>query len=231
MSWLIEARGIHKFYTLGKVRLHVLKGIDLFIEEGEFVAIMGPSGSGKSTLLHILGCLDRPSEGLYKLDGVEVQGLSDEELAKIRRHKVGFVFQNFYLLPRQSALENVELPMVYAEVPPKERRRRARELLERVGLGDRLHHKPSELSGGERQRVAIARALANGPKLLLADEPTGNLDTKTGREILKLFKELWREGATIILVTHDPEVAAEAERLVRIRDGVLEDEKGFQERG
>ena len=209
----------------------MLKGIDLFIEEGEFVAIMGPSGSGKSTLLHILGCLDRPSEGLYKLDGVEVQGLSDEELAKIRRHKVGFVFQNFYLLPRQSALENVELPMVYAEVPPKERRRRARELLERVGLGDRLHHKPSELSGGERQRVAIARALANGPKLLLADEPTGNLDTKTGREILKLFKELWREGATIILVTHDPEVAAEAERLVRIRDGVLEDEKGFQERG
>ena len=227
---LIEARGIHKFYTLGKVRLHVLKGIDVFVEEGEFVAIMGPSGSGKSTLLHILGCLDRPSEGVYRLDGEEVQALSDEELAKIRRHKVGFVFQNFYLLPRVSALENVELPMAYAGVPPRERRRRARELLERVGLGDRLHHKPNELSGGERQRVAIARALANRPKLLLADEPTGNLDTKTGREILGLFKELWREGVTVVLVTHDPEVAAEAQRVIRIRDGLIEDE-GLQKRG
>ncbi|MEO0141474.1 MAG: ABC transporter ATP-binding protein, partial [candidate division WOR-3 bacterium] len=179
---LIDARDIHKIFMLGKVELHVLRGVNLSVDRGEYISIMGPSGSGKSTLMHILGCLETPTSGTYILDGQEVHGLSEPDLAQIRRRKIGFVFQNFYLLPRMSALDNVGLPMVYAGVPLAERRRRAAEILQKVGLGDRMRHNPSELSGGERQRVAIGRALANDPEILLADEPTGNLDSKTGAE-------------------------------------------------
>ena len=218
---MIDARDIHKVFMLGKVELHVLRGINLAVERGEYISIMGPSGSGKSTLMHILGCLETPTAGTYILDGQEVHSLDDAEMARIRRTKIGFVFQNFYLLPRMSALDNVALPMVYAGVPLAERRKRAEEILARVGLGDRIKHKPSELSGGERQRVAIGRALANDPEILLADEPTGNLDTRTGAEIMGLFKELHRAGKTVIVVTHDPEIAKRAERIVRIRDGVI----------
>ncbi|MEO0250462.1 MAG: ABC transporter ATP-binding protein [candidate division WOR-3 bacterium] len=219
---LIDARGIHKIFMLGKVELHVLRGIDLAVERGEYISIMGPSGSGKSTLMHILGCLETPTSGTYILDGQEVHGLDEPELASIRRTKIGFVFQNFYLLPRISALDNVALPMVYTGVPLAERRKRAGAILERVGLGDRVKHNPSELSGGERQRVAIGRALANNPEIIFADEPTGNLDTKNGGEIMDLFAELHRGGKTIILVTHDLEIAKRAERIVRLRDGRVE---------
>ncbi|MBT9259034.1 MAG: ABC transporter ATP-binding protein [Clostridiales bacterium] len=222
---MVVMEKIRRVYKMGPTQVEALKGIDLEIGEGEYVAIMGPSGSGKSTLLHLVGCLDRPTSGRYFLAGQEVSTLTDDELAHIRNQKLGFVFQSFHLLPRMSALRNVEQPLIYARVPAGERRRRAAEALERVHLGHRLHHKPNELSGGERQRVAIARALVNGPALLLADEPTGNLDTATGEEILALFDELHRKGTTILLITHDPEVARRAQRVLRIRDGAFVQEE------
>ena len=220
---MIELKGIKKIYQMDHVKVEALRGIDLKIEEGEYVAIMGPSGSGKSTLMHIIGCLDRPTEGLYVFRNTPVHELTEGELAEIRRDRVGFVFQNFNLLPRITARENVELPMIYKGIKAKERHQRAVELLRKVGLGARVNHKPTELSGGERQRVAIARALANEPDIILADEPTGNLDTKTEEEILKIFDQLWEEGKTIIVVTHDPEVAAHAKRIIHIRDGKIVD--------
>ena len=218
---MIELKGVKKIYQMDHVKVAALRGIDLKIEEGEYVAIMGPSGSGKSTLMHIIGCLDRPTEGLYIFRNTPVHELTEEKLAEIRRDRVGFVFQNFNLLPRITARENVELPMIYKGIKAKERHQRAVELLRKVGLGARVNHKPTELSGGERQRVAIARALANEPDIILADEPTGNLDTKTEEEILKIFDQLWDEGKTIIVVTHDPEVAAHAKRIIHIRDGKI----------
>jgi len=222
---LIRLRGVSRVHRTGSVEVAALQGVDLDVEAGEFVAIVGPSGSGKSTLLHILGCLDRPTAGQYLLKGRPVDGLSDDELAVVRNRELGFVFQSFNLLPRMSALRNVEQPLIYARVPAAERRRRAAEALERVGLGHRLHHRPNELSGGERQRVAVARALVNNPSVLLADEPTGNLDTRTGRDILALFRQLNEAGVTVILITHDMEVAAEARRIVEIRDGRIVGER------
>ncbi len=216
---LIQAQNLVKVYQMGRVEVPALRGVNLEIQRGEYVAIMGPSGSGKSTLMHILGCLDRPTRGSYRLEGHEIAHLDEDQRAEIRKRKVGFVFQQFNLLPRLTAVENVEVPLVYLGVPPRERRRRALALLERVGLAQRAQHRPTEISGGEAQRVAIARALANDPALILADEPTGNLDTRTGQEILSLFRELHQEGRTIVVVTHDPEVAQEAERIVYLRDG------------
>lgn len=222
---LIVLERITKHYRIGAEIVEALRGIDLVIRRNEYIAIMGPSGSGKSTLMNIIGCLDTPTSGRYVLDGIDVSSLSDAELAQIRNRKIGFVFQMFNLLPRVSALKNVELPLVYAGVPQSERRKRALQALERVGLADRVNHKPSELSGGQRQRVAIARALINNPSLLLADEPTGNLDSKTGREIMFLFEQLWRQGNTIVLVTHEDDIARCARRIVRIRDGRIEDDQ------
>lgn len=219
---VVDARGLRKVYRMGEVDVEALAGVDFRMEQGEFTCMMGASGSGKSTLLNIIGCLDRPTSGLYDLLGRRVDCMDDSELAEIRNRFIGFVFQTFNLLSRASAVENVELPLVYARVPGRERRKRAMEVLERVGLADRAGHRPNQMSGGERQRVAIARALVTRPALLLADEPTGNLDSRTGGMILDLFRELHDEGNTILLVTHDPGVAASARRVVRIRDGRIE---------
>jgi len=216
---LIEMHELTRVYQLGPQEIYALRGVDLIITPGEYVAIMGPSGSGKSTLMNIIGCLDRPTAGRYLLDGVPVESMTEDELAAIRNRKIGFVFQTFNLLARTTALQNVELPLVYARIPRAERRILAEEALAAVGLKDRMHHQPNELSGGQRQRVAIARALVNKPSLLLADEPTGNLDSQTGREILDLFRELHDRGNSIIMVTHEDDVAQEAKRIIHIRDG------------
>jgi putative ABC transport system ATP-binding protein len=220
---LITMTELTRVYDLGPQKIYALNGVNLTIEQGEYVAIMGPSGSGKSTLMNIIGCLDTPTSGSYVLDGVPVETLDDDQLAAIRNRKIGFVFQTFNLLARTTALQNVELPLVYAKVPRAERRRLAEEALVAVGLGDRMGHQPNELSGGQRQRVAIARALVNKPSLLLADEPTGNLDSQTGREILDLFHELHARGNSIIMVTHEDDVAQEAARIIHIRDGKVKD--------
>lgn len=220
---MIEMRNITKTYEMGKQVVHALRGIDLRIEEGEFLAIMGPSGSGKSTLMNLIGCLDTPSAGTYSLDDVDVSQMSDDEQARIRNRRVGFVFQMFNLLPRTPAIKQVTLPLMYAGVGRRERTRRAEEALTALGLGDRMDHRPDELSGGQQQRVAIARALVTQPSIILADEPTGNLDTTSGDEILEIFKELnARNNITVIFVTHDPEVAACAKRTVWLRDGSIE---------
>jgi len=229
-SDLIRTESITKVYRTGTVEVNALCGVSLEIRKGEYVALMGPSGSGKSTLMHLLGCLDTPSGGRYWLDGRDVTTLDDIELARLRNRQIGFVFQNFNLLPRLTAGANVQLPMVYAGVKPRERPRRARELLEMVGLADRIGHRSNELSGGEMQRVALARALANEPSIILADEPTGNLDTRTSEEIMGLFDRLADQGNTIIVVTHDPEVSAHVRRVIRLRDGQVEgDGKGCHE--
>ncbi|HZI63581.1 MAG TPA: ABC transporter ATP-binding protein [Thermoanaerobaculia bacterium] len=224
---LIELRDVHKVYDMGAEQVRALNGVDLDIERGEYVAVMGASGSGKSTLMNLVGCLDTPSAGSYRLNGTEVQGLGDTELAAIRNREIGFVFQTFNLLARTDALHNVELPLIYGGLPRRERREKAKRALDRVGLADRMHHQPNELSGGQRQRVAIARALVNDPSILLADEPTGNLDSVTSGEIMGLFDELHGAGNTVILVTHEQEIAAHARRKVQLRDGrVLSDEGG-----
>jgi len=219
---LIQIRDLHRVYQVGTEQVHALNGVDLDIGENEYVAIMGPSGSGKSTLMNIVGCLDSPTGGSYQLKGSEIATLSDDELARIRNQEIGFVFQTFNLLARADAIHNVELPLVYAGVKHEERRRRAREALTLVNLGDRMKHKPNELSGGQRQRVAIARALVNKPSIILADEPTGNLDTATGEEIMAAFRRIWQEGNTVILVTHEADIARHARRVVRMRDGKIE---------
>ena len=222
MSALIDIRDVTKTYEMGaETIVHALDGVSLSIEAGEYVAIMGPSGSGKSTLMNLIGCLDTPSTGSYVLKGREISAMNDDELAQIRNKEIGFIFQTFNLLPRADAVQNVELPLVYSGLPRKERKARAEKSLDAVGLGSRKHHRPNEMSGGQRQRVAIARALVNDPSILLADEPTGNLDSKTGEEILALMDDLHRGGNTIILVTHEDELAQHAARVVRLRDGKI----------
>ena len=221
---LIETVDLWKTYVMGSEEIHALRGVSIQIERGEYVAIMGPSGSGKSTLMNLIGCLDTPSKGSYLLNGKQVSQMNDNERARIRNEEIGFVFQTFNLLPRATALHNVELPLVYAGVPAKTREERARGALDRVELGSRVTHRPNELSGGQRQRVAIARALVNNPSILLADEPTGNLDSKTGLEIMGLFERLHKAGNTIILVTHEADVAAFAYRAIHIRDGQVEND-------
>ena len=218
---LLAMRDVRKVYDTGAIQVEALRGIDLEVAAGEYVAIMGPSGSGKSTLMHIIGCLDVPTAGSYALDGTDVSQMSERELAHVRNARIGFVFQQFNLLPSQSALRNVELPLVYAGVGRAERRERARAALDRVGLGDRVEHRPGELSGGQQQRVSVARALVTDPALILADEPTGNLDSVSTRDVLNLFHELHDNGRTIVLITHEHDVAAEASRVVTIRDGLL----------
>ena len=223
---MIALQKLMKIYQMGDSTVHALDGVSLFIGEGEFVAITGPSGSGKSTLMNILGCLDRPSSGSYQLDGAEVATLNDDQLALTRNKKIGFVFQNFNLLPRISALHNIALPLVYAGVAEKERLDRSLTVLTKVGLAERRDHRPNELSGGQRQRIAIARALVNDPAILIADEPTGNLDTKSSLEIMDIFCDLHKQGRTIIMVTHEPDIAAYADRVVHVRDGrILKDEQ------
>ncbi len=218
---VIKITDVYKIYNMGGNVVNALDGVSFVVEKGEFVAIMGPSGSGKSTLMNILGCLDRPTSGSYMLDGKEVSEYTDDELAETRNKKIGFVFQSFNLLPRMTALHNVALPMVYAGSKENERLQLAQKALERVGLGDRVDHRPNELSGGQRQRVAIARSLVNNPSIIMADEPTGNLDTKSGNDIMQMFKDLNNEGRTIILVTHEPEIAEQAKRTVFVRDGLI----------
>jgi putative ABC transport system ATP-binding protein len=222
---LIRLEGVTKVYRMGDVEVHALAGVSLAIEAGEFVAVMGSSGSGKSTLMNILGCLDRPTAGSYFLDGREVSHRSRDQLAQVRNQLLGFVFQSFNLLARTSALENVELPLLYSGVATRERHQRAREALERVGLGTRMDHHPSQLSGGQQQRVAIARALVNRPRLILADEPTGNLDSRTSVEVMALFQELGRSGITIVLVTHEPDIATYASRVILVRDGAVQSDE------
>jgi putative ABC transport system ATP-binding protein len=219
---LIETRDLWKTYVMGEEEIHALRGVSVEIESGEYVAIMGPSGSGKSTLMNLVGCLDTPTKGSYLLNGKEVAAMNDDELARIRNEEIGFVFQTFNLLPRATALHNVELPLIYAGMPSKDRQERAKQALEKVELMSRATHRPNELSGGQRQRVAIARALVNNPSILLADEPTGNLDSKTGNEIMGVFERLHAAGNTIILVTHEADIAAYAHRVVSIRDGQVE---------
>jgi putative ABC transport system ATP-binding protein len=219
---LIDVRDLWKTYVMGSEEIHALRGVSLQLERGEYVAIMGPSGSGKSTLMNLIGCLDTPSKGSYLLNEKQVSQMNDNELAQIRNQEIGFVFQTFNLLPRASALQNVELPLVYGGVASKERQERARKALEKVELGSRMSHRPNELSGGQRQRVAIARALVNNPSILLADEPTGNLDSKTGAEIMALFARLHQAGNTIVLVTHEADIAAFAHRTIHLRDGQVE---------
>ena len=222
---LITIRDLHRVYQVGTEQVHALNGVDLSIEPNEYVAIMGPSGSGKTTLMNIIGCLDTPTSGSYRLKDQEIGTLADDELARIRNQEIGFVFQTFNLLARADALHNVELPLVYAGVRHEDRRTRAREALTRVGLADRMKHRPNELSGGQRQRVAIARALVNDPSILLADEPTGNLDSVTSEEIMRVFADLHAAGQTVIMVTHEPDIAAHAERVVVLRDGQVESDR------
>jgi putative ABC transport system ATP-binding protein len=225
MSKLIDIRDLHKIYMMGAEEVRALRGVSLQIETNEYIALMGPSGSGKSTLMNLLGCLDTPTQGYYELNGLDVSQMEDGELAEVRNSQIGFVFQTFNLLPRMSTLENVALPLVYSGMSKRLRLERAAEVLESVGLGDRLTHKPNELSGGQRQRVAIARALVNRPAIILADEPTGNLDTKTSIEIMSIFEEIHKAGNTIIIVTHEPDIAEHAHRIVRLRDGEVESDE------
>ena len=222
---IIKLEGITREYLMGGERIRALAGVDLTIARNEYVAIMGPSGSGKSTMMNVLGCLDTPSGGSYWLNGHEVSRMADDDLARVRNREIGFVFQTFNLLPRASALANVELPLVYAGVTSRERRKRAEAALTRVGLAERMHHKPNELSGGQRQRVAIARALVNEPSILLADEPTGNLDSTTSTEIMRVFGQLHAQGQTVVLVTHEPDIAAHAHRVVVLRDGLIDTDR------
>jgi putative ABC transport system ATP-binding protein len=225
---MIEVENLQKTYVMGDMEVHALRGVRLQIRSGEMVAIMGPSGSGKSTFMNIIGCLDRPTQGSYLLDGEEVAALNDDELAEIRSRKIGFVFQSFHLLPRTSALKNVEVPLIYSGLPDREER--AQWALSRVGLADRMDHRPNELSGGQQQRVAIARALVNDPPLLLGDEPTGNLDTRTGEEIMMLFQEVHREGKTVVMVTHENDIAQHCERIIRFKDGRLQSDERVLDR-
>lgn len=222
---ILELKGIYKNYQQGKMEVPVLKNINFSMEEGEYVAIMGPSGSGKTTLMNIIGCLDQATAGTFFLDGQDISKCSENEMSDIRLHKLGFVFQSFHLLPRQSAVANVELPLNYAKVPKKERRERALKALDRVGLADRVNFRPNQLSGGQMQRVAIARAMVNNPRLLLADEPTGALDSKSGRQVMELFQRLNEEGVSVLMITHDPEIASHAKRVVTIRDGELKEKE------
>jgi putative ABC transport system ATP-binding protein len=218
---VIELNGVFKIYKMGETEVYALNGVSLKIDAHEFVAIIGPSGSGKSTLMNIIGCLDTPTSGKYILDGKEVSCLSDNQLAEIRNNKIGFVFQQFNLIPQLTALENVELPLIYKGVPSSQRHKLAKEALEKVGLSDRIHHRPRQLSGGQQQRVAIARALVTNPPIILADEPTGNLDSKSGAEIMQIFKQLHSHGNTIVLITHDNHIASQAKRIVKIQDGKI----------